>query len=316
MRPLFLTALFFFLAGIARPQAPLTCATGAVNPAVRAEGIAETLGDILLTCTGGTAGTPMTLNLVVFLNVNVTNRLTGVNTTDVSLTVDSGSGPVPLVAGVLQSSTAVAFNSVTFTIPASQKVNLRISNLRGNVSQMAAGFQQAIQAVLSINSIPVGVVSNTSPLSVGIPAPGLLATLASSGIRCFGSSLPSTVNFANLLANGTLFVSTRVTEGFPDSFQKKAGTNDTGIRIRASYSGFPPGATLWLPDVVAGSDALQPTAAGDLGGTVSGGAYNPGSGALLLSRVNGADANGAGGVPVYVPGPAGSPTVTLNSVCK
>ena len=46
----------------------------------------------------------MTLNLVVFLNVGITNRLTGTNATDVSLTVDSGSGPVPSVAGLLQSS--------------------------------------------------------------------------------------------------------------------------------------------------------------------------------------------------------------------
>ena len=48
-------------------------------------------------------------------------------------------------------------------------------------------------------------------------------------------------------------VSTRVTEGFPDSFQKKAGTNDAGIRIRASYSGFPAGATIWLPTENTGS---------------------------------------------------------------
>jgi len=199
----FLFALFVLMAGIARPQSPLTCVTGAVNPAVHAEGIAETLGDILLTCTGGSPGSAMTLNLVGFLNVNVANRLTGTNATDVSLTIDSGSGPVPAsVPGLLQSSTAVAFNGVTFTIPASRMVNLRISNLRGNVSQTGAGFQQAIQAVLSINSIPVGVVSNNGPLSVGVPTRGLLASMATTGIRCNGSALPSTVNFANLLAGG------------------------------------------------------------------------------------------------------------------
>jgi len=169
MRLFLVCAALISWAGIARSQSsPLTCATGAVNPAVRAEGISETLGDILLTCSGGSAGTTMTLNLVVFLNVSVTNRLSGTNTTDVSLTVDSGSGPAPAGApGLLQSSNAVAFNGVSFTIPASRAVNLRISNLRGNVSQAGLGFQQPIQAVLSINSIPLGVISNTSPLSIG-----------------------------------------------------------------------------------------------------------------------------------------------------
>src|SRR5437667_4557323 len=169
MRLFLVCAALISWAGIARSQSsPLTCATGAVNPAVRAEGISETLGDILLTCSGGSAGTTMTLNLVVFLNVSVTNRLSGTN-----------------------------------------------------------------------------------------------------------------------------------------SFQKKAGTNDSGIRIAAVYTGFPAGARIFVPDVVAGSDALQPTAAGDLGGSPSGGAYAPGSGALLLSRVSGTDTSGAGGLPVYVPRPTG-----------
>ena len=66
---------------------------------------------------------------------------------------------------------------------------------------------------------------------------------------------------------GTRFASTRVTEGFPGAFQPKTPTSDTGTRIIARYSNFPPGARLFVPTLVAGSDALQPTAAGDLGGT-------------------------------------------------
>src|SRR5262249_39961908 len=79
---------------------------------------------------------------------------------------------------------------------------------------------------------------------------------------------------------------------------------------------FPTGARIFVPDVVAGSDAVEPTAAGDLGGTPATGAYAPGSGSLLLSRVLGTDANGAGGRLAYIPGAPGSGTVTCNSVSE
>ena len=69
----------------------------------------------------------------------------------------------------------------------------------------------------------------------------------------------------------------------------------------ARYSGFPPGARLFVPDYIAGSNATQPTAGGDLGYTPSGGKYTGGSGALLLALVRLTDANGAGG---YLAGPA------------
>src|SRR6185369_10349337 len=168
VRALFLSALLVLVAGIAQPQTTaLSCATGAVNPAVRAEGITETLGDILLTCSGGSPGSMITLNLSIFLSVGVTNRISTNNATDVSLTIDTGSGPVPAnVPGLLQSSNAVSFNGITFTIPAGRTVNLRISNLRGNVSQTGGGLQP-IQAVLSVNGIPAALISNSTQLSVG-----------------------------------------------------------------------------------------------------------------------------------------------------
>jgi uncharacterized protein (TIGR03437 family) len=73
---------------------------------------------------------------------------------------------------------------------------------------------------------------------------------------------------------------------------------------------------LFVPTVVAGSDAVQPTAAGDLGGTPSGGAYAPGSGSLLLALVSGTDGNGAGGTLAYTPGAPGSGTVAFDAVSE
>src|SRR5262249_51533425 len=59
--------------------------------------------------------------------------------------------------------------------------------------------------------------------------------------------------------------------------------------------GFPSNARLFIPDFVAGSDAVVPTAGGDLGLPQRVGQYLPGSGTLLLARVFNADINGAGG---------------------
>ena len=82
-----------------------------------------------------------------------------------------------------------------------------------------------------------------------------------------------------------------------------------------SYSGFPAGAQLFVPDVVAGSDAIQATAGGDFGVPGSGGQYAPGAnGSLLLARVQSADANGAGGTVVYTPGAPGSAAVSFDSI--
>src|SRR5205823_12968430 len=74
---------------------------------------------------------------------------------------------------------------------------------------------------------------------------------------------------------------------------------------------------LFVPDVVAGSDAVQPTAGGDLGLPVAGGSYAPSSsGSLLLARVAGAAVNGAGGSSVYLPHALGSGTDRFNSVSE
>ena len=92
---------------------------------------------------------------------------------------------------------------------------------------------------------------------------------------------------------------------------------DTGTRIVVQYSGFPAGASLFVPTVVAGSDATQPTAGGDLGMSASGGKYTPSANSsLLLSFVPIADANGAGGTPAYLPGLPGSGTVSFDSMSQ
>jgi len=85
-------AVLALFAGLASAQiggggtsgGPLACtATVAVPPQLRAEGLTELIGDIVITCTGGTAtaaGTAIpTANITVSLGTNVTSRILGNN---------------------------------------------------------------------------------------------------------------------------------------------------------------------------------------------------------------------------------------------
>ena len=95
-------------------------------------------------------------------------------------------------------------------------------------------------------------------------------------MRSSWPSLALTVNLPNLFAAGTALASTRVTEGFGGPFQPRSTGEDNGTRFLIRYSGFPANTHLYLPDAVAGSDALTPTAGGDLGYRQQAGQYIPG----------------------------------------
>ena len=75
---------------------PLTCTTNAgVTPTVRAEGLTELVGDVIITCTGGVS-TPggqiiPQVNIQVFLNTNVTSRLLADPLTEALLLIDDPS---------------------------------------------------------------------------------------------------------------------------------------------------------------------------------------------------------------------------------
>jgi hypothetical protein len=67
-------------------------ANAAVPPTVRAEGLTELVGDIVLNCTGGTpvqaGATIPQANITIFLNTQVTSRLLNGNQAEAILTID------------------------------------------------------------------------------------------------------------------------------------------------------------------------------------------------------------------------------------
>jgi len=91
------TALMFGAAASANAQPAFSCNTNAgVPPIVRAEGLTELVGDLILNCTGGTptavdAAVPQ-VNFQIFLNTNVTSRLLSDPFSEALLMVDEPAG--------------------------------------------------------------------------------------------------------------------------------------------------------------------------------------------------------------------------------
>ncbi|MCU1236529.1 MAG: hypothetical protein JWP63_4496 [Candidatus Solibacter sp.] len=295
----------------AQPSSSAHCQVTTVPLQVRAEGLTERLGDISLQCSGSTPGTLFTGNFTLYLPVSVTNRIDSSNQTrDVVFSVDLGSGPVPTTIAGQVSGNSIAFNGISYTVPASGNINLKISNVRAAVNQLSSG---SVPVPLT-GSLSSSLAIDQSQFVLGYSQAGLLSNMAGATVTCVGSALPDTINLANLFAAGTVFASTRVTEGFGAAFEAKSPGLDTGTRILVKYSGFPTTARIFVPDAVAGSDALKPTSGGDLNLPQSIGQYMPGDGSLVLVRVQGADASGAGGFAVSAP--QGSAPVTLGSVSE
>ena len=298
------------------PPVSGSCAVTAVPSQVRSEGLTERMGDIILQCSGSNPGAVLSGNLTVYLPAAITNRLDANSTNlthEAMVSVDYGMGFVPTgVAGIITNQ-IIAFNGLSITIPPSGSVSIKISGIRAAAHQLGLGSPQPIQAQLAFSST-ASILVNQSQLVVGLPQTGLVATLYDKGITCTGSPVPGTLTLANLFSTGTAFASTRVTEGFSSAFQPKGPSDDQGTRFLVKYSGFPSNAHLYLPDGVAGSDAAVPTMGGDLGGKQQVGQYMPGSNTLLLVRVVGADANGAGGFLAQFP--SGSGAISLNSATE
>jgi uncharacterized protein (TIGR03437 family) len=306
--------------------APLECNPAASPQVVHGEGLTERSGDLVFNCSGGMPGATLTVDLYFFLNVNITNRVTfaaSSTLTGISFTADNGLGPQPIASpATLMGPATLAFNGATFTLSASGSVTIRLSGLRGAANELDFDLTKSMQVLVGLNPSNAFLIPN-SQFTVGEPEHGLYVAFSGT-LVCTqsGSPLPQNVgSFASFLAYRSAFTSTRLTEGFAESFAQKSDPQnlnaDTGTRIWVQYSGFPAGARLFVPTAVAGSDATQPTAGGDLGVPASGGKYTPGaSSSLLLSFVPYTNANGAGGTPAYSPGLPGSGTVAFDGMSE
>ncbi|SPF35520.1 exported hypothetical protein [Candidatus Sulfopaludibacter sp. SbA4] len=156
------------------------------------EGSTETLGDLLLNCTG-LAGSPQA-DVTLTLNTNVTNTLTGNgNATDATLTVTAGTSPAgssladvasAVSVGAAQSGLIGGYNSLRwFGVPivpaADGTATLRISNVRAAASLLATPGN--LQPVPITGHVGISILSHTSASQstlTAVPVAGALQTMA------------------------------------------------------------------------------------------------------------------------------------------
>ena len=304
----------------------MTCIATAVPPVVRAEGIAELTGDIVLTCTS-TGGFPanayITTNVSSSLNVNITNNIdfgAGSNITDAVLVINENNCDDPAAAGSvfscgdddrfqdpqfgrLAANNRLEWNQVSIPYPGADPdgagpqlpfppvTTLRITSVRGNASQLgvpgAATFPSTqITSFVSITG-PTTVPVTNNVLNVAVPILGLIV------------DIDGTINGLQCIEDeGTAEI--ELSEGFATSFKTiGVGTYTTGqTQWESGYyapdsnngGGASQGTRFLLRffNIPDGVDVEVPNYVNCEGSLV------PGDG-LQIAYVSGADADGQGG---------------------
>ncbi len=313
--PIQILVSVFLSASFAAGQGGTSCTLGSNALQVRAEGLTEKVGDIILTCTGGTSGSTSTATLYVSTNVSITNRLdSSGRPVGISISTDVGSGPAANVVNAsFASANTLILSGIQYRIPtpSTQNVTIRISNIRVAVAPLAAA-NTAISVTASVGATGIQL-TDPQDLTLAFWSPSLLSSSVVNLISCNVSATPATYDFPGLLAAGISSSSVRVTESSTYGFGAKEAGADTGIRIILSASGYTSANRIFVPDVLVGNTGNVPTSGGAFGTNANAGTYTPGSGQLLLIRINGADSSGVGGVAAI---PAPGAQVTFSSLTE
>ena len=180
-RALLYVGLLQFSISVTFAQTPSSarCQVSTSPVSVRAEGLTERLGDIVLQCSGSNPGTVFSGNFTLFLPVSITNRVDSGNLTrDAVLSVDLGSGFVPTAIAGQVSSNSISFNGISYTTPPSGNVGLKISNVRAAMNQL--GYTSAVPAQVT-GSLSSSLAVDQSQVILAYSQAGMLASMTDTG---------------------------------------------------------------------------------------------------------------------------------------
>jgi FG-GAP-like repeat/Beta-propeller repeat len=177
-----------FLAKFSFSGISLTCSASSPAPLnIPAGGPAEQVGDLVLTCTGGTVGPAAVANIQITLNGNVASGV------QPELLIDNPppSSQVPnvnLFLGSVTGTSSILFSGVSFTVPGPAAAHiLRITDVQIN----AATIPSPGQVVATVS-----VVSSSPPLTVIQPQ----QTVATAGVQLQSFMMSASAAPANCLA--------------------------------------------------------------------------------------------------------------------
>ncbi|HVW11103.1 MAG TPA: hypothetical protein VHC90_21105 [Bryobacteraceae bacterium] len=259
--------------------------------------MAEPVGNIVITCTGGNSGSVVNAIFSLTLNTNITNTLDS-NGFPENVTVTSTGAPISFDPPALASSSSLQITNLQYTVPPSNltPVIITIGGIRANVAMVQGG-----QAGTIVNGTLVGIGAAVSgptfPVAIGNNL--ISASVQNSGLPCSSPKLPDTIDFDSFIAGGIPSSAVRVTENVAAAFSPQAGGATNGFRVIVQLNGFGAGTRLWIPNAIVGNSGSGPTSAGQFATSIAGGTYTPNANQLLLSLVTGADANGAGGTLAF-----------------
>lgn len=275
--------------GLAWGQSP-TCVFSATAIPVHQEGLAEPVGDVNITCTGGTAASTVSLTMFVTLNATITNRLDANGDL-----VGIGLTGATLGALRLSSPTTVSLNAANYTIPPvpATPVTMVRSGLRVAVAPLGPGVP-VIASVVGIGAI----FNSGAQLPLANSSASLLSSALSNGVPCNGSPLPATLDFATFASTSSAST-VRVTEAWAGAYRPKGVGDDSGTRVVVKLTGYGAGTRVFVPDAIVGNSGTAQTSMSAFGSVIAAGSYTPAANQLLLARVAGADSNGIGGTPAF-----------------
>lgn len=314
-------ALFASLAS-AQSGSSINCQTsGGVPLIVRAEGTAELVGDVVLTCTGGVGVPVFPINFQIFLNTDITSRLLGGSSTEALLLVDEPPASTVVPSGLGQNAwhgligaggQNLQWNGVPFTPPGTGPARiLRFTNIRANATKIpSAGIPNPITAYISVSS-PTAITLTSNQVNVAVPQPSYRFDIVGSpmSLQCqseSGASAKYAVRFSELFASAfrpQIAVGQDGSAAPPSTtYNSESGyvntavmTDNTGKATQGTRF------LVWITTPQAGVtfavDNSQ-TAASTTG--------------VKASIVAGADINGAGGSPAILDAP-GTTTLSLAS---